>query len=280
MDLFTTHMAECRGEYKKANPHSDPTDNDLLAAASEFLSSFSVPILPGDASLALEFISNLKCHIAHTLTSLADDRAIMSIGQVLFNLVILRTYMSRPAENDHNIFELVKDNQVSRVWTSHEQALAACFGEDDTSVNASFLTKPNPFLWKIKVLPDPNPELHQEHAFVTIRNPIVWTTGPGLTGGTRKPRHYRPPHLRLLEPGPRPKPRPAYGKRLSGMAEGGSTVVGDVEVGPPAKRGRHVELVGPMGNVAGAGEGMEVSGSPGVPARARRGTRKRKAVNF
>jgi hypothetical protein len=57
--------------------------------------------------------------------------------------------------------------------------------------------------------------------------------------------------------------------------------VDDVEIeGPPAKRGHCDELVDPMENVAGGGEGMEVSGSVGVPARARRGGRKRKAVNF
>jgi hypothetical protein len=49
--------------------------------------------------------------------------------------------------------------------------------------------------------------------FVNIKLPITWTSRAGLTGGSRKPRRYRPPSLWPLEPGPRPKPRPAYSKR-------------------------------------------------------------------
>ena len=212
MDLFQTHMAEYQAKQKKANPRIDPTNNNLIEAASTF--AFSVPILPGDASLAVDFVSDLKSHIGCQYSSLADDCATVSVGKVLFDLVILWTYLSRPAESDLDIFELVKDNQVLRIWTDHEQALAACFGEDDMSPKTAFLTRPNPFLWGIKVLIDSNLEPPHNCPLVTIQEHIEWTTSLGLTGGSCKPRHYQPPHLWLLQPGPRPKPRPVYGKKL------------------------------------------------------------------
>jgi hypothetical protein len=71
---------------------------------------------------------------------------------MLFSLVILHTYLSCPPENDLDILELVKDRRVSRIWTTHEQALAACYGQDDTSPTAVFDGHPNPMLWQVKVV--------------------------------------------------------------------------------------------------------------------------------
>jgi hypothetical protein len=67
-------------------------------------------------------------------------------------------------------------------------------------------------------------ELAEDHLFVTIKQPITWSHRPGLTGGSLKPRRYKPPYLRLSKPGPRPKPRPAYGKKVTGEAMGGVSV--------------------------------------------------------
>ena len=266
MDLFQIHMAEYQAKWKKINPRRDPTNNNIIEAASAF--AFSVPILAGDASLAVDFVSDLKSHIGRQYSSLADDCVTMSIGKVLFDLVILRTYLSRPAENDLDIFELVKDNQVSRIWTDHEQALAACFGEDDTSPKAAFLTRPNPLLWGVKVLIDSNLERPRDCPLVAIQEPVEWTTSPGLTGGSRKPRHYQPPHLRLLQPGPRPKPRPTYEKKSADNTSTGKRACGTMdEVSKlTAKRERLSEE-----------DDME---SSGMLARTRRGTRKRTVVNF
>ena len=63
MDLYSTHMADYRAKYKTAKSHHRPTDHDMIEAGLEFSSSFLVPVLAGDASLAEEFISSLKFHI-------------------------------------------------------------------------------------------------------------------------------------------------------------------------------------------------------------------------
>jgi hypothetical protein len=274
MDLFSTHMAEYQTKLQSVNPHRRLTDFDLLHAGSEFSSSFSVPILAGDVSLAEEFISNIKLQIGRQYASLADDLAIMSVGQVLFNLVILRTYMARPPENDLDIFELVEENRVSRVWTGHELALASCFGEDDTGPDASFLTKPNPFLWSINALVDSNLERPHNSSLVTVHGPVVWTARPGLTGGSRKPRHYKPPHLRQLEPPTRPKPRPAYANKSPNMGKRAANTMDGVNM-PTAKRGRPSELTVTEPNISGVAEDKE---HDELPARLRRGTRTRTAV--
>jgi hypothetical protein len=207
--LFSAHMTQQRVEFTKANP-SCPTTKDLLQAAACF--PFSVPVLPGDASLAVDFMASL---MHHAKGQLIGDCVIEGIAQALFNLVILRTYLGRPPENDLDIFEAVKNGQITRVWTSHEQALAARYGEEDTGPDAVFDTVPNPDLWGIEVKRDITFELTEDRPFVAIKQPITWTNRPGLTGGPLKPRRYKPPYLRALPPGPRPKPRPAYGTQLA-----------------------------------------------------------------
>jgi hypothetical protein len=210
VELFATHMAQERAEFFEDNPDGRLTTNNLLEAVSHF--PFTIPILPGDASLVDEFLSSL---MHHAKDQPINDCAIEGIGQALFKLVILRTYLGRLPENDLDIFEAVKNGQIARLWTSHELALAACYGEEDTSPDAVFDTAPNPDLWKIKVIRDITLELTEEHPFVAIKQPITWTNRPGLTGGSLKPRRYKPPYLRNLVPGPRPKPRPAYGTRFA-----------------------------------------------------------------
>ena len=79
---------------------------------------------------------------------------------------------------------------MSHIWTTHEQALAACNGQDDTSPIAIFETAPNPVLWKLKVVQDADLELPQDLPLVTIQHPVTWTSQPGLTGGAHKPWCY------------------------------------------------------------------------------------------
>ena len=205
MQLFRAHFATERQKLLNTNHNGNPTSSDLLHIASRF--PFSVPVLPGDASLALDFMASLKIHIGDQAI---DDCVLECVAQALFNLVILRTYLGRPPENDLDIFEAVCAGQICRIWTSDESALAACFGESDTSPHAEFDSIPSPELWAVRVARDVNMELMANQQFVRIKLPISWTSRSGLTGGPRKPRHYRPSYLQLLEPGPRPKPRPAF----------------------------------------------------------------------
>ena len=205
MQLFHAHFATERQKLLNTNHNGNPTSSDLLHIASCF--PFSVPVLPGDASLALDFMASFKIQIGDQAI---DDCVLECVAQALFNLVILRTYLGRPPENDLDIFEAVCTGQICRIWTSDESALAACFGESNTSPHAEFDSIPSPELWAVRVARDINMELMANQQFVRIKLPISWTSRSGLTGGPRKPRHYRPSYLQLLEPGPRPKPRPAF----------------------------------------------------------------------
>ena len=214
MNLFSSFMEQQRTEFRSTHSGRDPTTGDLHKAALG--QPFSGPVLRGDASLADEFIVNLQCQIMKHSESaeLANERAISGIhvSKILFHLVILRTYLSRPPDNDLDIFELVRDNCISRIWTTHEQALAACHGEDDTSATAKFDTQPSPSLWGVKVVQEDSSQLPPDLPLVAVQPPVVWTNRPGLIGGTRKPQCYRPPYLHKAPLGPRPKPKPAYGK--------------------------------------------------------------------
>lgn len=172
---------------------------------------FPIPILPGDASLIEPFITDLGCDFAKRVGFLQDSIRITVISLILFKLVVLRTYLARPPENDLDIYELVRDGKVSRIWTHHEQALAACAGEEDTSAHAEFsVNAALPSVWKVQVIHRSEIPFAHDGPLVSLNaSSISSSKRPGLTGGDRKPRHYLPPHLRNSPSTcPRPKPRP------------------------------------------------------------------------
>jgi hypothetical protein len=270
VQLFHAHMAQEQTKFHKANHNRTLTHSAVLRVASQF--PFSVPILPGDASLAVDFMASLLYHVGEQFL---DECAIECIGQALFNLVILRTYLDRPPENDLDIFEAVKDGRISRVWTTHEQALAACYGEEDTSPDAVFSITPNPDLCGVRVVQDVDLELVEDRPLVAIRQPINWTKRSGLAGGNLRPRRYRPPYLCPTEPGPRPKPRPAYGRQPIGDNHSSTDIVLF-----EAKRLSNKMVVDEQHGLE--GDQMPADEEPfhGAPEGLRRGTRKRKTVIF
>ena len=208
MRLFDEHMKRKRREFKNARRHRI-TDEQL---AQDF--SFCVPILPGDASLIEDFLADIDIQLRKETGTTAHSLCLLHVGPALFGLVILRIYLNRSHENDQDIFQLVKQNRIHRIWTPHEQALAACHGESNTSSNFPLVAPPTPLLYGIAVVHDNELEISDEEPFVTIESPesVHWTSSAGLSGGPRKPRHYRPPHLHTIPAGPRPKPRPVYRK--------------------------------------------------------------------
>lgn len=211
MELFSNHMATQRDKFSKGRKNSklQLNANNTLYFAS--LLPFSVPVPLGDTSLSDDLLADLKFQIGSQTEHGVDDDTLLCVGRILFNLVILRKHLGRPPENDVDIFELVKTHKVARIWTNHEQALAACYGEDNTSPDAIFRTTPNPDLWELKVVVDPELLLPEDQSFVAVQGPVQWTVRPGLSGpGLYKPRRYKPPYLRLEKTDLRPKPRPAY----------------------------------------------------------------------
>jgi hypothetical protein len=277
LDLLSAYRANVQDKRVEANSDSNSTYNDLFDPALDF--KFSVPILPGDASLADKFISNLKTHIRHLCASLVEDDDIIHISQALF----------RPADSNCNIFELVKDGRVSRIWTDHEQALAACYGESDTRPTASFSTRPDPLVWNIKTVMDSELEPLHSRPLVTIQGSVVWTSRPGLTSGPLKPQCYKPPHLRLLEPGPGPrlKPRPARRRPASKEvstrtapsigAKRPSNMMADIEI-PAAKSGKANNTMLDHGTLE--DRVVEDPDHAGGSANVRRGQRQRNPVKF
>jgi hypothetical protein len=239
----------------------------------------------------VDFVASL---LQHAKNEEGDKCAVQCIGQALFSLVILRTYLGRPPENDEDIFHAVKNSLISRIWTSHEQALAACYGEENTSPEAAFDTTPDPGLWGIKVMRDVTLQLVEDRPFVTLKQPITWTIGPGLTGGHLKPRCYRPP-LQQLKPGSRPKPRSAFGQKpavdTNMPADANITMYTSikrpanmmVEVEEPVAKLRSAlkSTAGHHNSQDQAAEGEGTKGPlSGMPAKVRRGRRQCKAVKF
>ena len=128
--------------------------------------------------MAENFIADIKVQ-AHRekINFISEDLALVPVGSILFHLVILRTYLNRLAENDLNIYEFIMANRISRTWTVHEQAVAACHGKDDTSSNAHFNSMPNPHHWEvnvIKVTSNIEVPLSDDRPFASIQSPELW----------------------------------------------------------------------------------------------------------
>ena len=211
--LFDEYMQNARKKFK-ATHQRGALDEDLHGLAQHF--SFPVPSLPGDESLIDDFLADLGVQLRKESKLVSSSLRYHHIGPIFFRLVILREYLHKLPENDYDIFQLVKQNRVYRIWTSHELALAACHGEENTSSNSPLGYAPTPSLFKLTVINDTDTIISDDETFVAIRSPesINWTRGVALSGGLRKPRRYTPPHLRLTAPQPRPQPRPAYKKMV------------------------------------------------------------------
>jgi len=194
MTFFSQHMKDQIIAFHKKNRGRTPSSHDLFEMAHHL--PISIPILPGDASLVENFIADIKVQ-AHRekINIISEDLALIPVGSILFHLIILWTYLNRPAENDLDIYEFVMANRVSWTWTVHEQALTACHGENDTSSNARFSSIPDPNCWEVnvvKVMSDIEVPLSDDQPFASIQSPeaLVWTNRPGLKGGTRRPHQY------------------------------------------------------------------------------------------
>jgi len=101
-----------------------------IEASSFGRTVYHVPVLEGDQSLIDDFRSRMKSQIQRDGHKI-DDMYLMGPATMLFNLVILRVYLSRTPDDDLTIYSLVIGGQVSRQLTSHEQVLLAIAGWDD-----------------------------------------------------------------------------------------------------------------------------------------------------
>ena len=275
--LFDKHVKEKQDHFLQANPERDFTTADLFRFADGF--AFPVPVPAGDSSLIDEFLADLMTQLKRWGVGVENSElALTHIGPILFRLVIVRQYLSRPPENDLNIFDLVANGRIVRLWTPHEQALATCHGEPDTAADAAFATAPDPALWLVDVVYEDEPSNSSNEPLVMVNtpSPVVWTVRPGLCGGSRVPRCYRPLHLPATQPGPRPNPRPAYrAARTSDVVaetskaggESGKRAIEDVEAAEmPSERK-------PPGASAGQASSSRMPGAESVKAPVRRSAR-------
>ena len=114
MDMYSKHMAEQRQNFLKGQPagsQHEPDTNKTLLWASEL--PFNAPVLVRDSSLSMQFLADLIIQIGPLTGHHINKMAIMRVGKILFDLVILQKYLACLPENDLNIFDLVKDNQVT-----------------------------------------------------------------------------------------------------------------------------------------------------------------------
>ena len=104
--LFSAHMVKEKKEFHVANPKCSLTANDLISAGSCF--PFHVPILPGDASLMVDFVASLLQHTKN-INDEVDKCTVQCIGRVLFSIgegtykIVLKSVMECETFEYHSI---------------------------------------------------------------------------------------------------------------------------------------------------------------------------------
>lgn len=115
--------------------------------ALEFQSSLAIPILPGDAYLVEAFVTTLYQKLTRAshsaIPSMDHLQVATGVGTVLFQLVVLRTYLDRGPCDDEMIYQLLRGTyqeppsgglqhkhtpRIVRRLTVPEEALAAVKG--------------------------------------------------------------------------------------------------------------------------------------------------------
>ena len=90
--LFNQHMEEQHIKFHKWNYGRAPSPSNLLRMAHSM--PFSVPIIPGDASLVKNFLTDIKVQAHREKIDIIDkDLILIPLGLTLFHLVILWTYL-------------------------------------------------------------------------------------------------------------------------------------------------------------------------------------------
>lgn len=209
----------------------------------DFATSCCFGILPGDASIVFTYMTQL--HKALTASELSLDIPLTAlafgIGALLFEVVILRIYLERSADDDLAIYNLImaqKDlhttrragpppPRIERALSLSEQVVAAFDGVlNNKDTKHQFLQ----IFWKGNLQPSAE-ELKFDGAIAKVVDPngeaFQWPASedPGLTGGTL-------PSLRAKADGP-PRPRPIKRRRtleeVCGMVNYNVYIVADLQ---------------------------------------------------
>jgi hypothetical protein len=91
--------------------------------AVDFHRSHPVPILPSDATLVTPHLQKLMGEVG---VAPNRDLLIFGVAKVLFELVILRSYLDLTPAHDAHIYEAWGQKLLHRRFTSEERALEAC----------------------------------------------------------------------------------------------------------------------------------------------------------
>jgi len=91
--------------------------------AVNFHRSHPIPILPSDATIVTPYLKKLMAEVGVTPNR---DLLIFGVAKVLFELVIIRSYLNLTPAHDAHIYEAWSQRLLHRRFTPEERALEAC----------------------------------------------------------------------------------------------------------------------------------------------------------
>lgn len=168
---------------------------------SNWASTYKLSILPGDRSLTVNFVQELRRRFARIEISprMSIDSLVFGPGTVLLDLVILCTYLGRLPQDDITIYNVVEkmrsdrgEVRIKQRLTLHEQAVSAYYGLEN---HLQYLR--------------PTSDMTLNHggplaeAITVDGSPYTWpeSADPGLTGRETS-------GMPSVVARPRPRPRP------------------------------------------------------------------------
>ena len=147
-----------------------------------FHHSHPVPILPSDATLITPYLQKLVGKVGVVPNK---DILVFGIAKVLFELVVVRSYLGLTLAHDAHIYEAWSQKLLHHRFTPEERALEAC--------------RTNRVLINEKIVPQTPSRLPRTgfkviysnippaHSFIVDHGPIIWEERPQHSLGTDQP---------------------------------------------------------------------------------------------
>lgn len=183
--------------------------------SAQFITHYTVDALPGDLSLTNAVLQNVQAYLRRKgLDSDILRDVLNGPGLLLFQLIIVRTYLHRTAKDDDEIWRLWRTGRLQRQWLPAELAFGGMQGQTIIDVRTDGRVRRSTTSIEKIIKFDARQALPRSFRVVTINTgggtPYTWPVAPagvtGLAGGT----------VEVIIPagqeGKRPKPRPVKRK--------------------------------------------------------------------
>lgn len=158
--------------------------------SGQFLTQYSVNILPADSTLIAPLLLHARQFIETSNVSNDIQNALMGPGHILLSLVVIRSYLHRGPADDDLIWSLWTQGRLRRNWLPAEQAFAGLQGFSQVDLDQfGQLPKTNLSIEQI-IKFDTNESVPKDFTIISVDTadgaPFLWpaSNAAGMSGGS------------------------------------------------------------------------------------------------